>query len=65
MEQPARKLVIFLLALIVGYWFGFEDAQRHEQTVFRRVIQRVQNFGERTVGERAREREEAVDTLGG
>jgi len=65
MEHPVRKLVVVLLALIAGYCFGFSDAQRNEQTVFRRVIQRVQNFGERTVGDRAREMERAADSVGG
>lgn len=57
--------MIVLLALIAGYCFGFADAQTNDQTVFRRVIQRVQNFGERTVGERAREMERAADETGG
>jgi hypothetical protein len=65
MEQPVRKIVIFLLALVAGYCAGFRDAQINEQTIFRRAVQRVQNFGERTVGEPAREREEAADRIGG
>lgn len=65
MEQPFRKLVIFLLALIVGYCFGFQDAQTNQQNVFRRVIQRVQNFGDATVGSPARERERAAEEVGG
>lgn len=65
MEQPVRKIIIFVLALVLGYCAGFRDAQTNQQTIFRRVVQRVQNFAERTVGSPARDREEAADRIGG
>lgn len=64
MEFTFGRLVLILLALVAGYCAGFEDAQSHDHTVFRRVVQRVQTFGERTVGEPARKREEAADRVG-
>jgi hypothetical protein len=59
----APKIFVLLVALTIGYCAGFRDAQTNENMVFMRVIERVQNFGERTVGDRAREREEAMDEL--
>ena len=59
----APKIFVLLVALTIGYCAGFKDAQTNENMVFMRVIERVQNFGERTVGDRARETEEAVEEL--
>lgn len=64
MELSFGRVVVFLAALLVGYCAGFEDAQTHDHTVFRRIVQRVQTFGERTVGEPARDREEAAERVG-
>jgi hypothetical protein len=59
----APKIFVLLVALTIGYCAGFRDAQTNENMVFVRVIERVQNFGERTVGDKAREREEAMEEL--
>jgi hypothetical protein len=58
------RIVIFLLGALVGYCSGFKDAQNHDVTVFERVVRRVENFGERTVGDRQREVEEAAQEAG-
>ena len=60
MGDLAPKVFVLLVALTIGYCAGFKDAQVNENMVFVRVIERVQNFGERTVGDRARETEEAA-----
>jgi hypothetical protein len=63
MGDIAPKIFVLLAALTIGYCAGFKDAQVNEKMVFMRVVERVQNFGERTVGDRAREREEALEEL--
>ncbi len=63
MGDIAPKIFVLLVAMTIGYCAGFKDAQENEKMVFVRVIERVQNFGERTVGDRAREREEAMEEL--
>ena len=63
MGDIAPKVFVLLVALTVGYCAGFKDAQVNESMVFVRVIERVQNFGERTVGARARETEEAAEEV--
>ena len=64
MANVFGRIVIFLLGALVGYCSGFKDAQVHDVMVFERVVQRVENFGERTVGDRSREVEEAAEGVG-
>ena len=61
MENAIRRIMMFLLGVALGYCAGFSDAQSNEKMVFMRVIERVQNFAERTVGDPAREREGAAE----
>ena len=63
MGDVAPKVFVLLVALTIGYCAGFKDAQVNDSMVFVRVIERVQNFGERTVGDRARETEEAAEEV--
>ncbi len=63
MGDIAPKVFVLLVALTIGYCAGFKDAQVNENMVFVRVIERVQNFGERTVGDRARQTEEAAEEV--
>lgn len=63
MGDIAPKVFVLLVALTIGYCAGFKDAQVNESMVFVRVIERVQNFGERTVGDRARQTEEAAEEV--
>ena len=63
MQITFGRIVLLLLAVLAGYCAGFNDAQTHNHTIFRRVVQRVQNFGERTIGEPARQREEAAEKV--
>lgn len=61
MDTAIRRILMFLLGVALGYCTGFSDAQSNEKMVFIRVIDRVQNFAERTVGDPAREREGAAE----
>jgi hypothetical protein len=63
MGEIAPKVFVLLVALTIGYCAGFKDAQTNDSPVFVRVIERVQNFGERTVGDRARQTEEAAEEI--
>lgn len=63
MDNAIRKIFVFLVGVTLGYCSGFTDAQDHERTVFVRIVQRVQNFAERTVGDRQREIEEKVGEI--
>ena len=63
MGDLAPKVFVLLVALTIGYCAGFKDAQVNESNVFVRVVERVQNFGERTVGDRARETEQAAEEV--
>lgn len=63
MDNAIRRIFMLLLGVTLGYCTGFSDAQRHERMVFTRVVQRVQNFAERTVGDRQRRIEEAVEEV--
>ena len=65
MDNAIRRIFMFLLGVGLGYCTGFNDAQSNERMVFVRVIERVQSFGERTVGDPAREREGAVEEVQG
>jgi hypothetical protein len=65
MDSALRRILIFLVGALVGYCSGFKDAQVHEDMVFVRVVQRVQAFGERTIGERGRQIEEAAKEVTG
>ena len=49
--------------MTLGYCTGFNDAQTNDHTVFVRVVHRVQNFAERTVGDRAQEIEDAAEEV--
>jgi hypothetical protein len=64
MDNALRRIFMFLLGVSLGYCTGFQDAQDHERNVFVRIVQRVQSFAERTVGEPGRERERAVEEAG-
>ncbi len=64
MENAVRRIFMFLLGVTLGYCTGFNDAQHNERMVFVRVVQRVQNFAERTVGDRERQMEEALEEAG-
>lgn len=61
MESAVRRIFMFLLGVTLGYCTGFNDAQNHDRMVFIRVINRVQNFAERTVGDREKELEKAIE----
>jgi len=61
MDNAIRRIFMFLLGVALGYCTGFNDAQSNDKMVFTRVIERVQSFGERTVGDPAREREGAAE----
>ncbi len=61
MESAVRRILMFLLGVTLGYCTGFNDAQTHDRMVFIRVINRVQNFAERTVGDREKKMEEALE----
>lgn len=37
----SRPLLLLALGASVGYAYGFRDAQRHDETLVRRVIERV------------------------
>ncbi len=64
MDSAVRRIFMFLLGVTLGYCTGFNDAQHNERMVFVRVVQRVQNFAERTVGDRERQMEEALEEAG-
>lgn len=51
---------MFLLGVSLGYCSGFSDAQHNDRMVFVRIVQRVQNFAETTIGKPARAREDAT-----
>jgi hypothetical protein len=61
MDNAIRRILMFLLGVALGYCTGFNDAQTHDSMVFMRVIERIQGFAERTVGDRQRQAEEAVE----
>ncbi len=61
MESAVRRIFMFLLGVTLGYCTGFNDAQHNDRMVFIRVVQRVQNFAERTVGDREKELEKALE----
>ncbi len=61
MESAVRRIFMFLLGVTLGYCTGFNDAQTNDRMVFVRVIHRVQNFAERTVGDRGKELEKALE----
>lgn len=63
MGDLALKIFVLLVALTIGYCAGFKDAQVNDSMVFVRVIERVQNFGERTVGDPARDVEDAAEDV--
>lgn len=52
---------MFVLGVVLGYCTGFNDATENDVMVHVRAIQRVQNFAERTVGDRQRQAEEALE----
>lgn len=64
MDNAIRRIFMFLLGVSLGYCTGFQDAQDHDRNVFVRIVQRVVNFAENTVGEPGRERERAVEDAG-
>ncbi|NIR42614.1 MAG: hypothetical protein GWN99_01880 [Gemmatimonadetes bacterium] len=65
MDNAIRRVFMFLLGVSLGYCTGFQDAQDHDRNVFVRIVYRVQNFAENTIGEPARERERAAEEVGG
>jgi hypothetical protein len=64
MEHAIRRIFMFLLGVSLGYCTGFRDANNHEDVVFIRIIERVQTFAERTVGEPGRAVEDAAEEVG-
>lgn len=64
MDNIIRRIFMFLLGVSLGYCTGFQDAQDHERNVFVRIVQRVQNFADVTVGETERARENAAEEAG-
>lgn len=64
MDSPLGRLLVLLVGLVIGYWVGFKDAQGNEHMIVTRIIERVQTFGDRTVGEPQREKQEAVEEAG-
>lgn len=64
MDNAVRRIVMFLLGVALGYCTGFHDAQINDKMVFIRVIERIQGFAERTVGDRQRQVEEATESAG-
>jgi hypothetical protein len=64
MEHALRRIFMFLLGVSLGYCTGFRDANNNENMIFVRMVHRVQNFAERTVGEPGRAVEDAVDEVG-
>jgi hypothetical protein len=64
MESAIRRIFMFLLGVSLGYCTGFQDAKDHDSMVFVRIVHRVQNFAENTVGERQRQIEDATDEAG-
>lgn len=63
MNGALRRIVVFLLGVALGYCTGFNDAKTNDEMVFVRVVRRVQNFAERTVGEHERQVEKAAKEL--
>ena len=64
MDHALRRIFMFLLGVSLGYCTGFRDANNNEQMIFVRMVGRVQNFAERTVGDPGRALEDAVEDLG-
>ena len=54
---------MFVLGVVLGYCTGFNDATENSVMVHIRVIHRIQNFAERTVGDRQRAAEEMVESI--
>ncbi len=63
MDSALRRILVFLVGALVGYCTGFRDAHIHDEMVFVRVVRRVQAFGDRTIGERARQVEKAAEDV--
>jgi len=36
-----KLIVVLLLGLVVGYSYGFRDAQKHDRTIFARSVDRI------------------------
>ena len=64
MDSFLGRIVILMLGALLGYCAGFQDAQTNERMIFERVIGRVENFADETVGEPSRAREGAADAIG-
>jgi hypothetical protein len=64
MDQVIRRLFMLLLGVMLGYCSGFSDAKNHEEMIFVRIVQRVQGFADRTVGEHERAVEQATKEAG-
>lgn len=63
MEHALRRIFMFLLGVSLGYCTGFRDANSNEHMIFVRMVHSVQNFADRTVGERERAVEEAAEAV--
>lgn len=59
----ARRLLMFLAGVALGYCTGFSDAIRHEHNVVVRAVERVRGVARNTVGARGRELEETAEGL--
>ncbi len=64
MDHAIRRIFMFLLGVTLGYCTGFRDARQNDHMIFVRMVHRVQNFADQTVGERQREVEDAADEVG-
>ena len=63
MEGVFRRVGMFVLGIVLGYCTGFNDATENDVMVHIRMIHRIQNFAERTVGDRQRAAEEMVESI--
>lgn len=59
----ARRVLIFLLGVSLGYCTGFSDAKRHGQNVIVRTVERVRGVSRNTVGARERSLEKTAEEL--
>ncbi|UCF20829.1 MAG: hypothetical protein JSU87_05320 [Gemmatimonadota bacterium] len=64
MDSFFGRIFILLVGALMGYCAGFKDAQTNERMIFERVVGRVENFADHTVGEPSRAREGAAEEVG-
>ncbi len=59
----ARRVLIFLLGVSLGYCTGFSDAKRHGHNVLVRAVERVRGVARNTVGARGRALQRTAEEL--